>query len=121
MIRVMVVEDHATMRRAIAEALDAAGDIHVVAECADGQEALEMIDEARPDVVVTDLAMPRLDGGELTRRVLRSHPDVRVLVLTATPHGALAGKAVEAGAHRILAKTGDVTPLIEAIRERAEG
>lgn len=121
MVRVMVVEDHEMMRLAIAEALNDEDEVEVVAVCVDGQEATEVIDAARPDVVVTDLSMPRLDGAQLTRRVLQSRPDTRVLVLTAQPRSALAAQAVDAGAHQIIGKTGDIGPLIEAVRRHARG
>ena len=85
MIRVMVVDDHELFRQALCAVSDQEHDMTVVAVCGDGQEA-ERLTQARPDVVVTDLVMPRLDGAATTARVRGQQPELPVLVLTATPH-----------------------------------
>ena len=115
-IRVMVVDDHELVRFALRAALDDEDGIDVVAECSDGQEAVDVVGEVQPDVVVMDLSMPRLNGVEATRQILEREPAVRVLVLTSAPHGELAARALEAGAHTLLAKGLNLDPLIAAIR-----
>ncbi len=114
-IRVMLVEDHPLVRFGIRALLDSEPDIEVVAECGDGQAAVEQLEHARPDIVVTDLSMPGMDGAETTRRVLQLLPEVHVLVHTAAPFGQLAARALAAGADVVLAK-GDLRQLVTAVR-----
>jgi len=115
-IDVMVVEDHELVREAVCEALDAEDGVRVVACCADGLEAVEVLGRVRPDVVVTDLSMPRMDGVATTTYVRRHHPQVRVLVLTSAPNGKLAAQALTAGAEAVVAKNIDLSPLVDAVR-----
>ena len=114
MIRVMVVDDNALLRHALRESLYAERDIEIVADCADGQEAAEHLDLA-PDVVITDLSMPRLDGVDLTRLIMQARPATRVVVLTATPHGRRAEEALAAGASAVLAKGTSLDDLVAAV------
>lgn len=118
MIRVLVVDDHREMLLAIVDALSAENDIDVVAACMDGREALDVFEDVAPDVVLTDLVMPRVDGAELTRQIRRSQPGTRVIVLTASPERTLAAEAAAAGADRIIAKSGDIAAVLEAIRDQ---
>jgi DNA-binding NarL/FixJ family response regulator len=115
MIRVMVVDDNDLLRSALREALNVEDGIEIVADCGDGQEALEHLD-LEPDVVITDLAMPRLDGVDLTRLIMQRRPATRVLVLTATPHSRRAEEALAAGAGAILAKGTSLDDLVAAVR-----
>lgn len=115
MIRVMVVDDNALLRQALRESLHAECDIKLVADYEDGQEAAEHLDLA-PDVVVTGLSMPRLDGVDLTRLIMRTRPATRVLVLTAMPHGRRAEEALTAGASAVLAKGTSLDDLVAAVR-----
>ena len=82
MIRVLVADDHPIVRGGIVALLSAADDITVVAEAADGLEAVRLAAEHVPDVVLMDLRMPGLDGDEATARILAANPAIRVLVLT---------------------------------------
>jgi len=109
-IRVVIVDDYPFFRFGLRELLNAEVDIEVVAECADGQEAVDLAGQMVPDVVVTDLKMPRLDGADTTRRLLQIDPDVAVVVITSAPHGRSAARATAAGAHAVLGK--DVSPSI---------
>jgi DNA-binding NarL/FixJ family response regulator len=115
MIRVMVVDDNDLLRYALRESLYAERGIEIVAECRDGQEAAEHLGGLAPDVVVTDLSMPRLDGVDLTRLIMQRRPATRVLVLTAAPHGRLAEDALAAGASAVLAKGTPLDDLVAAI------
>ena len=81
-IRVLLVDDHAIERQGVRSLLDAQPDIRVVAEAGDGLEALPLISQCHPDVVVTETIMPRMNGLELTGQLLRRYPDLKVLVLT---------------------------------------
>jgi DNA-binding NarL/FixJ family response regulator len=118
-IRVMVVEDHDLIRAVLAAALRAEPDIEVVACCPDGQTAIEHLDQASPDVVVTDLCLPRVDGVAVTAHLSRHHPRVPVVVFTSAPHGHRAAAARAAAAHTILAKNADPDALITAVRAAA--
>lgn len=115
MIRVLIVDDHQLVRTGIGATLDAEDGIEVVALCHDGQHAIDRTAELHPDVVVTDLFMPRLDGVELTRQILDLWPTTRVLVLTGRPTSARAEQALDAGAQQILAKGANPKELIKAV------
>ena len=119
MIRVVIVDDYPYMRFGLRELLNAEVDIEVVGECADGQEAVELAGHLRPDVVLTDLKMPGLDGAEATKRLLARDLDVAVVVLTSAPHGELAVRATVAGAHAVLAKNLDGSLVVAAVRAAA--
>ena len=81
-IRVLVVDDHTIVRDGICALLALAGDIEVVGEAANGNEALEMVKELEPNVMLMDIAMPIMGGLEATRRICKEFPRTRVLVLT---------------------------------------
>ena len=119
-LRVVVADDHALVRSGIAGLLEA-GDVEVVGEAADGVEAVEVATRLRPDVVVMDVRMPRLDGIEATRR-LRRHPDgPHVLVLTTFDLDEYVFRALEAGAGGFLLKDAPPGRLVEAVRTVADG
>ena len=84
MIRVLIADDHALVLSAISELLTATEDIQVVAESPDGRDAVETAAVTRPDVVLMDLAMPRMDGLQAIRALQVAQPEVRVIVLTAS-------------------------------------
>ncbi len=81
-IRVLLVDDHAILREGIKALLEKQDNIEVVAEAADGREAISRVAQFRPDVVVLDISMPMMDGLESTRQMKRHNPDIKVLVLT---------------------------------------
>ena len=120
MIRVLVADDHPMWRDAVVRDLEAAG-IEVVATAADGGEAVRRAAAVRPDVVVTDLQMPRLDGVEVTRQVVAAQPTTRVLVLSASGEQADVLEAVKAGATGYLVKSASAAELVDAVRRTAEG
>ena len=116
MKRVMVVDDHDFCREGLLEALAAEPDLQVVGECPDGADAVRLVDEACPDVIVMDLQMPGMNGAVATREVLRRRPAARVIIVTGMPDGPLVDQAIAAGAYACLPKTGDCGPLLAAIR-----
>jgi DNA-binding NarL/FixJ family response regulator len=121
-IRVLVADDQAMVREGLRLILDAQPDISVVAEAADGQEALVKARGARPDVVLMDIRMPVLDGLEATRRLLAEAAwDVRVLVLTTYDLDRHVYDALRAGASGFLLKTSPPRHLPVAVREVAAG
>lgn len=121
MIRVVVADDQALVRGGFRMILDAQPDIEVVAEAADGREALERARETRPDVVLMDIRMPNLDGLEATRRLLAGPDPPRVLVLTTFDLDEYVYDALTAGASGFILK--DVRPegLADAVRLVATG
>src|SRR4051812_3619124 len=118
-IRVVVVDDHALFRAGIALLLEQSGDIVVVGEASDGDEALAAVVELEPDVVLMDLSMPRLDGSAATRRIHEAFPDMRVLVLTSYADTADVLDALGAGAVGYLLKDARPDELLSGIRSAA--
>lgn len=123
-VRVMLVDDQHLLRMGFRLILEGEDDLQVVAEAADGAEALEVIaglGELRPDVVLMDVRMPRMDGIEATRRVVEQHPETRVIILTTFDLDEYAFSGLQAGASAFLLK--DVAPedLVSAVRVVDEG
>jgi len=116
MIRVLVVDDDAMVRSGFAAILGAEPDLEVVGQAADGAEALTRTRALAPDVVVMDVRMPRVDGIEATRRLLRLDPAPRVLVVTTFEHDSYVVEALEAGAHGFLLKRAGADQLVHAVR-----
>ncbi|MFI5952180.1 response regulator [Cryptosporangium sp. NPDC051539] len=120
-IRVLVVDDQPVVRAGVALLLNAAGGFALVGEAADGAEAVSAAARLRPDVVLMDLRMPRLDGVESTRRIVDAHPSTRVLVLTTFAEDADLYGALGAGAIGYLVKDGPPEEMIDAVRRAARG
>jgi DNA-binding NarL/FixJ family response regulator len=120
MTRVVVVDDQELVRSGFALILERAG-LEVVGEAADGLEALDLVAGVRPDVVLMDVRMPRLDGIEATRRIVEAHPATKVLALTTFDLDEYVYAAVRAGASGFLLK--DVSPadLVHAVGVVARG
>jgi len=115
-IRVMLVEDHVLVREGTRELLDRENDLEVVAEAGDGEEAIRLAALRHPDVVVMDMAMPRLNGIEATRQIKATNPGTAVLVLTAYDDEQYIFAFLEAGAAGYLLKDVSTRDLIQAIR-----
>jgi DNA-binding NarL/FixJ family response regulator len=122
-VRVLLVDDQALMRTGFRMILEAEEGIEVVGEAADGLEAVEMTRQARPDVVLMDIRMPRLDGVEATRRLVSEHvaQPVRVLILTTFDLDEYVYAALQAGASGFLLKDAPPEELAHAIRVVARG
>jgi len=120
-IRVVVVDDHAIVRDGLVALLGALDGVEVVGSAADGREALHVVDEALPDVVVMDIAMPHLDGIEATRFITGRHPGVRVVMLTMNEDDETVLSAIRAGASGYLLKGSGAEEVLNAIRAAAAG
>jgi len=114
-VRVLLVDDQALFREALTMLLDAHSDVEVVGEAANGDEALRIAAELRPDVVLMDLRMPVLNGIAATRRLRAEQPDVRVIALTTFDEDAEVFEALRAGAVGYLLKDVSSTRLVEAV------
>jgi DNA-binding NarL/FixJ family response regulator len=121
MIRLVVVDDQAVVRAGFRTILAAQPDIEVVGEAADGVEALQVVNAERPDVVLMDIRMPRLDGLEATRRMLSRGDPVRVLIMTTFDLDEYVYEALRAGASGFLLKDVGREDLARAVRTVAEG
>ena len=118
---VMLVDDHSIMRDLLRDALENTGEFEVVAQAADGQEALRVAAEAVPDVIVMDVIMPVMDGIEACREITELLPDTRVLMLTASNEQDAIVKSIAAGATGYLQKYSGKEQLLTTLREVAEG
>jgi len=115
-IFVLVADDHHLLRESLVSMLQGQPDIEVVGEASDGQAAVEMARRARPDVVVMDVTMPRLDGIQATRQIARALPEIRVVGLSMHERTDMAEAMRRAGAVAYVSKQGPADELLEAIR-----
>jgi DNA-binding NarL/FixJ family response regulator len=120
-IRVVVADDQALVREGLVTMLELMPGIEVAGTAADGEEALRLVAETGPDVVLMDLRMPRLDGVEATRRIRTEHPATQVIVLTTYADDASIISAVQAGARGYLTKHSGGDQLRRAIETVAAG
>jgi len=120
-IRVLVTDDHAIIRDGICALLSLTGDIEAVGVAANGKEALEMVRELTPDVVLMDIAMPIMGGVEAIRRIRKEFPRVKVLALTQYDDKAYVFPVIEAGASGFISKTAASSELTAGIRSVHRG
>lgn len=116
MVRVLLVDDQPLLRTGFALVLGNEPDLEVVGEAADGEVALRQVEALRPDVVLMDIRMPRMDGIEATRALVARGPLPRVLVLTTFDHDEYVVEALRAGASGFLLKDVPADDLVEAVR-----
>ena len=121
MIRVLLVDDEELVRSGLRLILSTEPDLDVVAEAADGEQALALAERHQPDVVMLDIRMPGLDGIEVARRLAASGSPVRVVVLTTFDNDEYVYGALRAGASGFLLKDAPATQLVTAIRAAAAG
>ena len=120
-IRVLVADDQAAVREGLATLLDLTPGIEVVGQARDGAEAVRLVAEHAPDVVLMDLHMPGMDGIEATEQITRDHPDTRVVVLTTYADDVSIQGALRAGALGYLTKDADRTQIARALQAAANG
>jgi DNA-binding NarL/FixJ family response regulator len=120
-IRVLIADDHNLVRAGIRSLLEAAAGIEVVAEASDGREALRLIEEQRPDVVLMDIAMSGLNGLEATARAVQAFPHVRVIILSMHANEEYVVQALRAGASGYLLKDAGTAELELAVKAVARG
>ena len=121
MIRVLVVDDHPVVRAGLVQLLEEAQDVALAGMAEDGDEALAIVREQEPDVVLMDLEMPGMDGIEATARIREQAPGTQVVVLTSFSDSERILDALDAGAVGYLLKAGDPDELLRSIRSAAKG
>ena len=118
-IRIVVVDDHPFFRIGLKDHLDRNPDMQVVGEACNGLDALSVVQELKPDIVLMDLSLPGMNGIESTRRIISAHPDVRILVLTGYSTEDAVLNAIRAGASGFMTKDAPVSEVVETIRKLA--
>ncbi len=114
--KVLLVDDHKIVREGLRALLEEESDIEVVGEAGDGREAIDLVSERRPEVVVMDISMPGMDGVEATRRIRKMNPRVKVVALSIHAEKQFVAGMLRAGASGYLVKTEAAGDLVEAIR-----
>lgn len=120
-ITILLAEDHMIVREGFRKMLELDSDLVVVGEAQDGRQALALAQELRPDVVLMDIAMPRLNGLEATRQLHKALPDTKILILSAHNDDAYVKEATESGAVGFLLKQTSAHDVCRAIREVQKG
>jgi len=117
LIKVLLADDHSIVRAGLRRIVEESGDMEVIAEAADGREAIRLVRKTAPDVAVIDISMPGLDGLEVVSR-LRGHcPDLPILILTMHEEGQYVVRAIQAGAMGYMTKQSAPEQLLKAIRK----
>ena len=120
-IKVLLAEDHAVLREGIRELINRQDDMEVIGEAGDGEKAVQLVEQLKPNLVLMDIALPKLNGIEATRRIKESHPSTSVLILTAYDNEEFIFALVEAGAEGYLLKNVRGQELLNAIRAIYDG
>jgi DNA-binding NarL/FixJ family response regulator len=120
-LRVLLVDDHALVRRGFRRMLEDEPTFDVAGEASDGLEAVELAQELRPDVIVMDCALPQMNGIEASRRILAKFPETAILMLSMHSEDTLVKQALEAGARGYILKNAMDLDLVSAIKKVAEG
>ena len=120
-VRILIADDHAIMRQGLRSMLSDEPGFEVVGEAGDGREAIRLVRDLEPDVVVMDVGMPELNGVEAARQVVRDHPQVRVVALSMHADRRFVTGMLEAGAAGYVLKGAVFEELVEAIRAVRSG
>jgi NarL family two-component system response regulator LiaR len=120
-IRVMLVDDHTVVRSGLGAVIATCDDIVLVAEAGDGEEAIRVCERAKPDVILMDLLMPKMDGVAATQAILKAWPQIKIITLTSFKEKEYVEGALKAGATGYLLKNVSAEELMAAIRRAVSG
>jgi NarL family two-component system response regulator LiaR len=115
-ISILIADDHPLLRQSIRNVLEQESDFQVLAEAGDGEEAVKLVNEMEPDVVIMDIGMPNMDGLEATRQIKASHPQIAILVLTVHSDDEYILGILQAGAAGYLTKSVFGEEVVQAVR-----
>lgn len=121
MTRVLIADDHGLIRAGLKATLEKEPGITVCAEASDGQAALDLLDSAKPEVVIFDVTMPRLGGFEALERIRESHPQIKVILLSIHGDAPFVQSAVALGAKGYILKSGPITDINAGVKAVAAG
>lgn len=121
MIKVLLADDHSIVRAGLRRIVEESGDMEVIAEAADGREAIQQAHKQLPDVAVIDISMPALDGLEVISQLRNYYPKLPILILTMHEEGQYVVRAIEAGAMGYITKQSAPEQLVKAIRKVHSG
>ncbi len=120
-INVMIADDHAIVRSGLRSILEAEKDLKLTGEATGGYEAIELVDQAPPEILLLDISMPDLDGISVTRNLITRYPDLKILILTIHEDRALIQEAIKSGASGYILKKAAEADLIAAIHTILKG
>jgi len=121
MIKIAVIEDQALVRAALSALLNLEKALEVIVQADNGKNALEMISKKQPDLVLTDIEMPEMNGIALTQAIKDKYPNIRVIIMTTFSRAGYIRRSMEAGAEGFILKEAPSTYLIETIRKVMQG
>ena len=121
MVRILIADDHVLFREGMKSLLKSEDGIELIASASDGLEALELAGELRPDIVLMDVTMPRMNGIIATEKIVSKFPDIKVIVLSMHSDRRFIAETLKAGARGYLLKESSPQTVVEAIRSVAEG
>lgn len=120
-ITALIVDDHEIVRMGLMRLIEEIQGVSVVAQASDGETAVRLASELKPDVILMDIQMPGIGGLEATRRILRQRSEQKIIILTAQADGPLPKALINLGARGFLSKNGSITELSKAIHDVANG
>lgn len=120
-IKLVIADDHLVVRKGTRQILEQEADFKVLGEAADGEETLKIVDEQSPDIVVLDIAMPKVNGIEVTRKIKQAHPETAILILSNYDNDEFVFGLLEAGAAGYLLKDASSQEIINAVKAIKRG
>ena len=120
-IRILLVDDHQILRDGLRMALDQEAGMEVVGEAGDGETAIRLVRQLKPDVAIMDIAMPGMTGVDATRRIAVDAPETKIIVLSMYPKAALVTEALRAGASGYILKENAFSSVVAAIKKITAG
>jgi len=120
-LRVLIADDHPIFRRGLCDVIEAEASLRLVGQAGNGEEALRLIDQLRPDIAILDVRMPKLTGLQTARNLMKKRSPVKLVLLTAHEDEALLNEALNLGIHAYVLKENAVEDLVNAVRSVASG